>query len=253
MDTSITLQNRRRGLNRNQIKYLVIVAMLIDHIAWGFVDAKNPLLGGIMHFFGRLTGPTMAYFAGEGCRYTRDIGKYQRRLAVFALLSWIPFVYFEFGALPVSYSQGQLMFLPAQGVIYSLFLGVTAIRVWESKKLSKTVKVLLVLLLCLASCIGDWAVMDVLGSLFVYIYRENPKAKWTAFTLTFFIPSLLINLVAGAANNWFQLGVLLAPLLLRFVYNGEGGSRASVHKWFFYLFYPGHLLILGLLRWKFGF
>lgn len=25
----------RKGLNRNQIKYVAIIAMLIDHIAWG--------------------------------------------------------------------------------------------------------------------------------------------------------------------------------------------------------------------------
>ena len=34
-----------------------------------------------------------------------------------------------------------------------------------------------------------------------------------------------------------------------FGYNGESGSRHPFHKWFFYGFYPAHLLILGLLRW----
>lgn len=44
------------SLNRNQLKYLVIVAMLIDHIAWAFVPTAS-LLGQVMHFIGRLTGP----------------------------------------------------------------------------------------------------------------------------------------------------------------------------------------------------
>lgn len=35
----------RPGLNRNQIKYLAVTAMLIDHIAWGFVDPLYPVLG----------------------------------------------------------------------------------------------------------------------------------------------------------------------------------------------------------------
>lgn len=78
----------RKGLNRNQIKYVAIIAMLIDHIAWGFVDPIHPLLGQIMHFIGRFTGPTMAFFVGQGYIYTRDVKKYQLRLGLCALASW---------------------------------------------------------------------------------------------------------------------------------------------------------------------
>lgn len=246
---AVISQNERAGLNRNQLKYIVIIAMLIDHIAWGFVDGVNPLLGGIMHFFGRLTGPTMAYFVGEGYRYTSDVGKYQKRLGIFALISWIPFVWFEFGHPPIYSVDGRLMFIPVQGVIYTLFLGLTAIRLWEIGKVNKPVKVVGIVLLCLLSGIGDWAIMDVLGCLFVHIYRDRPRAKWTAFTLVFFIPCFFMALFVGFEDAWWQLGVLLVPLVLNFCYNGKSGSKAGVHKWFFYLFYPLHLIVLSLLRW----
>lgn len=249
MENAVITQGERGCLNRNQIKYIVIIAMLIDHIAWGFVDAINPLLGGAMHVIGRLTGPTMAYFVGEGYRYTRNVGKYQQRLAVFALISWLPFVYFEYGCLPFYFEQGRLMFIPVQSVIFTLFLGLTAIRLWESEKFVKPLKIILIILLCLLACIGDWAFMDVLGCLFVHVYRDKPRAKWTAFTLTFLLPNVLITILAGFENMWFQFGVILVPLMLYFLYNGQGGSRAKIHKWFFYLFYPAHLLVLGLLRW----
>lgn len=236
-------------LNRNQIKYIVIIAMLIDHIAWGFVDAVNPLLGGVMHFFGRLTGPTMAYFVGEGYHYTKDVAKYQKRLGIFAIISWFPFVWFEYGVLPIYFEQGKPMIIPAQSVIFTLFLGLTAIRLWESSKGNKPIKVIGILLLCLLSCIGDWAFMNVLGCLFVHIYRNNPKAKWIAFTLTFLLPNVLLLLLAGFSGMWFQFGVLLVPLMLYFLYNGKSGSKAGFHKWFFYLFYPAHLVVLAILRW----
>lgn len=239
----------RPGLNRNQIKYLAITAMLIDHIAWGFVDPVYPALGGAMHFIGRLTGPTMAFFVGQGYFYTRDVKKYQLRLGLFALLSWVPYGYFEFGYIYFFHPTIPFAFNLAQGVTYTLFLGLTAIRVWESKKLKKPVKVLLIIGLCVLSIPGDWPVMDVLGVLFVHVYRERPRAMWTAYSLTFLIPCMAFMLIGGLQNNWFQLGVLLPPLVLRYLYNGQGGSRKPVHKWFFYVFYPAHLFVLGVLRW----
>lgn len=240
---------KKLSLNRNQIKYLVIVAMLIDHIAWAFVP-MNTLLGQVMHFIGRLTGPTMAYFVGEGYRYTKNVGNYQKRLAVFSLISWLPYVWFEYGELPIYYAQGGIQFHFAQSVIFTLFLGLTAIRLWESER-KKSVKVIGVILLCLISVIGDWAIMDVLGCLFVHVYREHPKAKWTAFSLTFLLPQVLLVVMNGMLGSFtmcFQLGVALVPLMLYFLYNGESGSKKPVHKWFFYIFYPAHLLVLGILK-----
>ncbi len=110
-------------------------------------------------------------------------------------------------------------------------------------------KVLCVIGLCILSLPGDWLVMDVLGVLFVHVYRERPRAMWTAYGLTFLLPCVGMALAGGLVNSWFHLGVLLPILALRFLYNGQGGSRRPVHKWFFYVFYPAHLLALGLLRW----
>ena len=251
MENRISLRGNQ-GLNRNQIKYLVTLAMLLDHIAWAFVDPRNPLLGGALHLFGRLTAPTMAYFVAEGFSHTRNPGKYQLRLALFALLSWLPFVYFEIGRLPLFWFGGQLQFFYAQGVIFTLFLGLTAIRVWDSPRLPVFVKILIILLLCAVARIGDWWYMIVLGCLSVHIFRDRPRLKWPLFTLSFLIPCILLCVETGFESNWFQLGVVLSPLLLWACYNGRRGSGAPVHKWFFYWFYPAHLVILGILRWVVG-
>ena len=47
-----------------------------------------------------------------------------------------------------------------------------------------------------------------------------------------------------------QLGVVLSLPILR-LYNGTRGKSPAVNrfmKWFFYLYYPAHLLVIGLLR-----
>ena len=46
----------------------------------------------------------------------------------------------------------------------------------------------------------------------------------------------------------YQLGIYLVPLLFSF-YNGERGRHPVFNKWFFYIFYPAHLFVLGLIRW----
>lgn len=249
MENTLAKPENTGVLNRNQIKYIVIVAMLIDHIAWAFVDAVNPFLGACMHFIGRLTGPTMAYFVAEGYYYTKDVGKYQKRLAIFALISWFPFVYFEYGSLFRYYGHGIYFLNPMQGVIFTLFLGLTAIRIWESSKIAKPTKIICIIMLCMISSIGDWMFIDVLGCLAFHIYRDRPRAKWIAYVLIFFVPCILLTVGGGFYYVMPQFGILLVPLMLGLLYNGQGGSKAQIHKWFFYIFYPAHLAILGLLEW----
>lgn len=235
-------------MNRNQLKYLVIVAMLIDHIAWAFV-ATNSVLGQIMHFIGRLTAPTMAYFVSEGYYYTHNIKKYAFRLGIFAIISWIPFVYFEFGTLPIYYMNGHLFFYPAVGVIYTLFLGLIAIWLWDKGTCPKWCKILGIIGLCLLSIIGDWAIFNVLWCLFFYIYRDKPKQKWISYSIIGLVCCASMLFVDIWWNYLFMTGIFMVPILIQFFYNGKSGSKNTINKWFFYVFYPTHLLILGLLQW----
>lgn len=225
------------SLNRNQLKYLVIVAMLIDHIAWAFVPTAS-LLGQVMHFIGRLTGPTMAYFVAEGYHYTRNVKKYALRLGIFALISWIPFSYFEHGKIGLHF-----------GVIYTLFLSLLGIWLWDRGTCSQSVKVWGIVGLCLLSLFGDWAIFDVLYALFLFVYRNHPKDKWTAFCIITLFCCADIFFARPWWGALFQFGIFMVPLLIQFCYNGESGSKKPVHKWFFYVFYPAHLLVLGLLKW----
>ncbi|MBQ2317877.1 MAG: hypothetical protein II182_06510, partial [Lachnospiraceae bacterium] len=80
-------------LNRTQLKLLAVVAMVVDHTAWGFVDFMSPL-GQAMHIFGRLTLPIMCFFIAEGYRHTSDLRRYIERMASFAVISVVPFYVF---------------------------------------------------------------------------------------------------------------------------------------------------------------
>ena len=238
------------GLNRNQIKYLVIVAMLIDHIAWAFVPTQS-VLGQVMHFIGRLTGPTMACFLAEGYLHTRNVKKYAWRLGIFALVSWVPFCLFEFQRLPIGFNfERGFWFLPTFGVIYTLFLGLLAVWLWDKGKCPKWCKVLCIIGLCILSLVGDWGIFDVLYPLVLFSYRSQPKKKWFWFSVITLVGNAFVIALGRGAVIWtcYTWGVFMVPLLMQFCYNGQGGSKRPIHKWFFYIFYPLHLLVLGVLQ-----
>ena len=228
-------------LNRNELKYLAVAAMLIDHIAWAFVPLAG-VPGQLMHFVGRLTGPTMAFFLAEGYIHTRSLKKYGLRLGNFALISWPAFSFFETGR----------PFVVAFGVIYTLFLGFLAILLWDRGRMGKGWKIALTVLLCLLSMPGDWPFFDVLWPLFLWLYRDEPRKKWLSYGVIAVAAFAFCVVFTGTDSLWhsaFALGILGVPPLLYWGYSGLPGSKAPFHKWVFYVFYPAHLAIYVLLRY----
>lgn len=251
----------RLRMNRNQIKYLVIIAMLIDHIAWGWVGPFTPL-GQVMHLIGRLTGPTMAFFVAEGYIHTRDVKKYALRLAVFALLSWPAFSLFEYGVFPIRLLPGEVsggwsLYLPFAektlrvypyfGVGFTLLLSLLAIWLYDAQRVPLLLRFVGVLGLIWLSKYGDWFYFDPLWALGFFAFRDRPVLKWVVYCA---ISALAFSVLAFDPVRYaFQLGIFLVPVLLIFFYNGQSGSKRAFHKWFFYVFYPVHLLLLAWLRY----
>ena len=160
------------------------------------------------------------------------------RRGFFAVIAWLPFSYFERGCIHSAF-----------GVIYTLFLSLLAIWLWDKGKCSVLWKQLGTLGLCLLSIFGDWAMFDVLYALTFFRYRDNPKEKWISFSC---ITAICCVSMLGNEPIWsglFQLGIFLVIPLIQYCYNGKSGSKNPFHKWFFYVFYPLHLLVLGILRW----
>ena len=63
MTDTVSLETSRRDLSLNCLKFIAAAAMLIDHIAFAFVpDGTAPAI--VMHFIGRITGPTMFFVSG---------------------------------------------------------------------------------------------------------------------------------------------------------------------------------------------
>jgi len=244
----------RNTLDSNRIKLIAILAMTLDHIAWvifpGYDTAPLTLL---LHLLGRITCPIMCYFIAEGYHHTRNADRYTARLFLFAIISHFAYRFFSAGF------SGWHSFLPfAEGncldqtsVMWSLAWGLVMLRIAHSTRIrNELMRVLLILLICAVSFPADWSCIAALCILAIGTNRGNFRAQmgWMMFYCAIY--AVVYSLALDLAYGILQLGTVLAiPILRR--YNGKRSGSPVFHramKWGFYLYYPMHLLLLGLLQ-----
>lgn len=240
------------------IKLFAIIAMLIDHIAWAFVPF-NSVAGQIMHFFGRLTAPIMCYFIAEGYFYTRNIKKYILRLGLFAIISQIPFLMIEsLKGPPILITENGIWINPELlslnlNTMFTLMLGLIALALWKTEIIEKPLRVMIVITICMLSLIGDWSVFAVLWILFFGIFHGDFKKQMISYFIIAIASVVIIfsrrfkQVLSDPFIMFWQAGLLIPPLLL-YLYNGKRKNNYPFFKWFFYLFYPIHLLVIGIIK-----
>ena len=235
-------------LNRDAIKYIAMFTMLLNHMANVFMPAGSlPWL--LCVNIGYFTAITMCFFLVEGYDRTRSKKRYALRLGLFALLSELPYC--------LAFTTRGVLRFTGMNMIFTLLLCFLIILALD--KLNEPVlKFLCVFALTLVSLISDWGVFAPLFTLlFVWSKGDERRLRLSylismlAFGLYQYLsftgalsPTLnILNALSGMA------AISLSGLCVIRLYNGRRAARwQSFSKWFFYLFYPAHLLILGLIR-----
>lgn len=244
----------KKGLNSNALKMIAIIAMTIDHIAWlVFPDYPHEVLPVILHTIGRLTCPIMCYFIAEGYHYTKNIRKYICRLFVFAVISHFAYIFASADFVDwksfIPFYYGNI--LNQTSVIWPLAWGLVMLRIVNSEKIPKQwVKTVLILLICLVTFPSDWS---CIASLCILAFGTN-RGKLRTQSMWLIIYVAIYATVYCFAIDWVyglvQMGVVLAIPFIK-LYNGERGKNPRVNKimkWFFYIYYPLHLAILGTIQ-----
>lgn len=243
----------KKILNANIVKLIAIIAMTVDHIAWmlypGYPTEIIPVL---MHIIGRITCPIMCYFIAEGYHYTKNVRKYTARLFLFAIISHVPYVLTSINFVDwhsfIPFYYGDV--LNQTSVMWSLAWGLVMLRVANSNKMKQGVKTLLILLICLVSFPSDWSCIASLCILVFGTNRGNFKAQmlWMVFYVSIYAAVYFFAL--DKVYGLIQMAVVLAvPILM--LYNGQRGNNTKINKimkWVFYIYYPLHLAIIGLMQ-----
>ena len=248
------MEQKSRGLSGSTLKLIAVVTMLIDHVGaavvWRLIRFnadKNGMVGmlpydglmqcyTIMRYIGRIAFPIYCFLLVEGFQKTRNKTKYVLRLGVFALISEIPF--------DLAFSSRVLEF-DYQNVFFTLFIGLLTMIVMEKVqlrldraaiKMGDTLMIVQYLFKLAVLAAGallaetmhtDYGAVGVICILVLYFFRGNKVAQ----------------IAAGCCAFLWEWTAPLAFIPIGF-YNGKRGLKL---KYFFYLFYPLHLLILYLI------
>lgn len=222
------------------LKWFAVLIMLVDHIGACLLEVfvlnyygVSPLAGRIDNLYfwlsldsvlrgiGRVAFPIFCFLLVEGAVHTRSPRKYLLRLASFALISEIPFDL----AL-----HNQPFYWGTQNVFFTLLAGLLVIQAFQSSPGQEWRGMLALAVLGAAAelCGTDYGAIGVAVIAVMYLLRER---FWAASVLS------LILLVLLARIEIFSIPAFLILAL----YNGKRGRQP---KYFFYVFYPVHLLIL---------
>ena len=234
-----------KKLNATQIKVIAIIAMTIDHIAdLLYPGMPSIFISNVMHIIGRLTAPIMFFFICEGYHYTKNVKNYISRLFIFALISHFAYC-FAFGINFIPFSTGDIF--NQTSIMWTLAWAVVALHILHGKNnLKEWQKWLLIILINLITFSSDFSSIAVMAILFMYDRRGNLKSQMTSMMAWLTLYALISYLFVSKTYGLIAMtAILVYPLLKN--YNGKRG-KAKWLKWFFYLYYPLHLIIIGALR-----
>ena len=221
-------------MNRNVLKIIAVISMIIDHIGLFILDNNI-----ICRCIGRLAFPLFAFFISEGMIYTRSRKKYVLNLSIFALISQIPF------SLLINWYNLNILFTFLIAIAFIVLIE-------EYKKASKmplilknllvTISIVLLFMFLLLGEILEFIDYGLIGVALVvcfYFVRSKLRLLVGAFIICMF--TIKVVLVNGfALINLYRLFALGSIVLLMF-YNGKKG-KANL-KYLFYLFYPIDLFV----------
>lgn len=240
------LHEAKQNITGSTLKFIAAAAMLTDHVAAVFLKSSSSAAI-ILHIIGRLAFPIIVFMLVEGFCHTRNVKKYLLRLVIFAIVSEVPYNLCFSGKM---FSPAGVLGLPCfNNVLFTLaaaLVALWAIRdIFENqnpygflKKMSQSWRFILTIIAVLLDAFityligSDYAVIGVIGACAMYLLRYD------------MVKAVAAEAVIQSLYSLSDAPAFLAiPLIRR--YNGQRGLKL---KYFFYIFYPAHLMVLWLIQ-----
>lgn len=247
------------------LKWIAIITMTVDHVAavllehalFGYgrwadaVYAEDGLYQTLytlyiwMRRIGRIAFPLFCFLIVEGFIHTRSRAKYALRLLIFAAVSEVPFD-LAFSGTFFTFSYNNVFFTLLIGllVIWAIDWGERRFPLasegmaWKTYLRNMLLRVLIDLAAMFAGAVlaeylnTDYGAAGVLVIAILWLLRRFP---WFAMAWAV----VFLALTSGSIEIWAIIDVLFVLLY--------DGTRGRQRKYFFYVYYPAHLLALALI------
>lgn len=248
-----------RGISRNTLKFIAITTIVIGHFfLYTFTSLRLirdfPVFWrGILCYICFMGPPIFMFFIAEGFRFTSSKLRYGKRLLLFALITQVIFATTTRPGLGFDLK----IFFFTWNVFFALFFGFLDLCILTSKQ--KTVWKILEVLATLALTFftaTEWGVFGQLIIIVFYYFREHRAWKFVivsalnyatfvcgdclfggTFTISFWSKNMPYILAFG----------MIGIALVSFFYYGKNGKKNKFLQYFFYIFYPLHLLLIDIV------
>lgn len=236
--------------NINLLKIIAIISMIIDHF-FKILYPEVIFYNFIPYAIGRIAYPFFTIILIYNFLFnTKNQTKYILRIFIFAIISQ-PFFMYAFDTLYLN-------------IFFSLFfvlLGIKLIEKYENenKLIDKGIILFLGLILLIISYFSDYSIYGFIFSIFLYLFIKSKEYVFLFLAFIFLYiannSNIFIYFLENKVNIEFLIDYLtkslFALLLVYLVYSvlnyNKNVIKINFPKYFFYLFYPLHLLIFKLL------
>jgi len=243
------MEKRRIETTSMSLHIMAMAFMLCDHL-WGTIVPGNDWLTCI----GRISFPIFAFLIVEGYFHTGNLKKYVCRILLFAILSEIPF----------NLAMGSRWFYPIhQNVLWSLLIALGLIH-WNEKARAAGKIWMRILIVCVTVLLGyivglvtmvDFYHAGIMTVLVFYFFRQR---KWWSYAGQAICLWYINTEMLGGFSYELQLfgqtyflvrqSFALLALIPIWLYRGKQGYHSKTLQMVYYMFYPLHLLILGVIK-----
>ena len=250
---NIEINKNQYGLSTAFLKHTAIVLMFINHFSVGLSGSGIfDSSGWFIDFQWYLTRASFILFAfliAEGMIHTGSRKKYLLRLFCMSIASEFFFDELFFGGFP---------YWPMQNVVFTLFFGALTIAIIDRFRKKPLAAFLLTAAVLAVSAVvrGDYGLMGIAVIGLFYYLREKQGLMFFSVAVAIFALwfvycriNCLLSGTAFAFSSYLHSavlelhGVMAFPLI--YLYNGRKGKQLP--KEFYYLFYPGHLVLIIIL------
>lgn len=219
------------SFNRRQIKWIATLSMLLDHLTIILEPTINDMSYIIGRGIGRVAFPLYALLFVDSFFFTSSRKNYLRNLILFALISEIPY--------DLTFQNSWLDF-SNQNILF-LFVAMSLLLMLADKLNLQTTSINFWILMLIGGIITT--ILNIEYSIFGIVYMSL-----ITHIRTQDIPPLetIFYLIFGVL---FQAPFSLIAVPLIFFYNqNEPTHFSKSEKYFFYFFYPTHILFLYIVK-----